>query len=288
MLVESLLPLGKLDPGLREPHTPLQIGEFADGAALAEQVGLDAVLVEETKDDPFQLLALGATTTSDVQLGTSVAMAFPRSPTITAMHAWTLQKYSRGRFTLGLGSQVRRIVTDRFSADFDRPAKRMGEYVQAMRTVWNMERGERAPFRGEPATAAVAVEEIEQVGVDHAQLRPSGRRCGRRRGVVIGLFQPQQGIAAVVPEQANYVTDGTAHRQGCAGRYRQFDIDRVGPVSAEPGSGRGPRVHVLRGHPQRLARAQRELVAMLRINVRNQEFRAEPDPHGFQRLALGA
>ncbi|MFW2381456.1 MAG: LLM class F420-dependent oxidoreductase, partial [Acidimicrobiales bacterium] len=64
MIVESLLPLGKLDPGLREPETPLDIGKFAAMAKTAEDVGLGAVLVEETKDDPFQLLALGATSTS--------------------------------------------------------------------------------------------------------------------------------------------------------------------------------------------------------------------------------
>ena len=68
MLVETLLPLGKLDPGLREPDTPLHIGDFATGAAQAEGLGFDAVLVEETKDDPFQLLALGAANTSTVGL----------------------------------------------------------------------------------------------------------------------------------------------------------------------------------------------------------------------------
>ena len=106
MKVESLLPLGKLDPGLREPETPLDIRGFARLAERAEAVGLDAILVEETKDDPFQLLALGSTTTERIQLGTSVAMAFPRSPTVTAMSAWSLQKLSNGRFLLGLGTQV--------------------------------------------------------------------------------------------------------------------------------------------------------------------------------------
>ena len=91
LIVESLLPLGKLDPGLREPETPLHIRNFAAMAKTAEDVGLDAVLVEETKDDPFQLLALGATSTSRIQLGTSVAIATPRSPTVTAMSAWSLQ-----------------------------------------------------------------------------------------------------------------------------------------------------------------------------------------------------
>ena len=137
MLVESLLPLGKLDPGLREPETPLRITDFADGARTAEEAGLNAVLVEETKDDPYQLLALGATTTSTIRLGTSVAMAFPRSPTITAMSAWSLQKLSNGRFELGLGSQVRAHVERRYGLAWSAPAPWMREYVGAVRAVWN-------------------------------------------------------------------------------------------------------------------------------------------------------
>ncbi|MEL7155027.1 MAG: TIGR03617 family F420-dependent LLM class oxidoreductase [Actinomycetota bacterium] len=137
MLIESLLPLGKLDPGLREPDTPLHIAEFAAGAAAAEQLGLDAVLVEETKDDPFQLLALGAAATSTIGLGTSVAMAFPRSPTVTAMSAWSLQKLSGGRFLLGLGTQVRAHVQRRYGLDWHPPAPWMRDYIRAMRAVWH-------------------------------------------------------------------------------------------------------------------------------------------------------
>lgn len=136
MLIETLLPLGKLDPGLREPDTPLHIADFAAGAHQAEAIGYDAVLVEETKDDPFQLLALAAATTTTVGIGTSVAMAFPRSPTITAMSAWSLQKLSRGRFVLGLGSQVRGHVRRRYGMDWHPPAPWMRDYVGAVRAVW--------------------------------------------------------------------------------------------------------------------------------------------------------
>ncbi len=137
MLVETLLPLGKLDPGLREPDTPLHIADFSAGAAHAEELGVDAVLVEETKDDPYQLLALGAAATSSIGIGTSVAMAFPRSPTITAMSAWSLQKLSHGRFVLGLGSQVRGHVRRRFGMDWHAPAPWMRDYILAMRSVWD-------------------------------------------------------------------------------------------------------------------------------------------------------
>jgi probable F420-dependent oxidoreductase len=136
VLVESLLPLGKVDPGLREPETPLHISEFAAGAARAEELGLDAVLVEETKDDPFQLLALGAAATRSIGIGTSVAMAFPRSPMITAMSAWSLQKLSRGRFVLGLGSQVRAHIQRRYGLAWSAPAPWMRDYVGAIRAIW--------------------------------------------------------------------------------------------------------------------------------------------------------
>ncbi len=136
MIVESLLPLGKLDPGLREPDTPLDIRRFAELARVAEDVGLGAVLVEETKDDPFQLLALGAASTSTIGLGTSVAMAFPRSPTVTAMSAWSLQKLSGGRFVLGLGTQVRAHIERRYGGTWSAPAPWMRDYVNAMRAIW--------------------------------------------------------------------------------------------------------------------------------------------------------
>jgi probable F420-dependent oxidoreductase len=136
VLIESLLPLGKLDPGIREPDTHLPIGDFAAASLVAEDAGLDAVLVEETKEDPFQLLALAAAATSRVQLGTSVAMAFPRSPAITAMSAWSLQKLSGGRFVLGLGSQVRAHVERRFGIPWQAPAPWMRDYIGAVRAIW--------------------------------------------------------------------------------------------------------------------------------------------------------
>lgn len=148
MKIETLLPLGKLDPGLREPDTPLRIDQFADGARRAEAIGFDAVLVEETKDDPFQLLALGAAATTTIGVGTSVAMAFPRSPTVTAMSAWSLQKLSRGRFTLGLGTQVRAHVTRRYGVPWSPPAPWMRDYVGAVRAVWRTWQ-ERVPLRYE-------------------------------------------------------------------------------------------------------------------------------------------
>ncbi len=106
MRVETLLPLGKVDPGLRAPETPFDITSVGEQARLVKALGYDRLVIEETKDDPFVVLAAAAAATSTLGLGTSVAIAFPRSPTSMALTAWSLQKLSGGRFVLGLGSQV--------------------------------------------------------------------------------------------------------------------------------------------------------------------------------------
>jgi probable F420-dependent oxidoreductase len=127
-------------------------GPYAFLPELARQVeghGFDAAWVSETSQESIvqATVCLGATTRIDV--GTNITLAFPRSPTITAMHTWDLNELSGERFIIGLGSQVKRIIEERFSSEFSQPAKRMAEYVQAMQTVWRMERGEDVTFDGE-------------------------------------------------------------------------------------------------------------------------------------------
>lgn len=118
-------------------------------ARQAESHGFDAVWVSETGQESIVQATVCLTATSEIQVGTNITLAFPRSPTITAMQAWDLDELSGGRFIVGLGSQVKRIIEERFSAEFDQPAKRMAEYVQAMRTVWRIERGEDVTFDGD-------------------------------------------------------------------------------------------------------------------------------------------
>jgi probable F420-dependent oxidoreductase len=135
--LETLLPLGKVDPGLRAPEVPLDLSTVAANARLLEEIGYYGMVVEETKDDPFVLLALAAPATRRLRLATSVAIAFPRSPAVTAMSAWTLQKLSGGRFTLGLGPQVRAHIERRYGVAWSPPAPWMREYVTAVRAIWN-------------------------------------------------------------------------------------------------------------------------------------------------------
>src|SRR6185369_17900910 len=86
---------------------------------------------------PYVLMALAAQATERLKIGTSVAMAFPRSPTVTAMSAWTLAKLSKGRFTLGLGSQVKAHIERRFGLPWSPAGPWMREYVGAVRALWD-------------------------------------------------------------------------------------------------------------------------------------------------------
>ncbi|WP_018334375.1 TIGR03617 family F420-dependent LLM class oxidoreductase [Actinomycetospora chiangmaiensis] len=108
-----------------------------------EQGGFDGLFVGETSSDPYLSLTLAAADSDRATLGTSIALAFPRSPMTTAVAAWDLQRASGGRFVLGLGSQVRKHVERRFSAPFERPAARLADYVRAVKASWSAFSGER-------------------------------------------------------------------------------------------------------------------------------------------------
>jgi probable F420-dependent oxidoreductase len=116
----------------------------------AGELGYDTVLGVETQHDPFLTLAIAAQEPSKLELGTGIALAFTKSPVATAYIAWDLQAMSGGRFSLGLGSQVKGHVTRRFGMPWSKPAQRMRDYVGAMRACWkNWQSGEPLDFRSE-------------------------------------------------------------------------------------------------------------------------------------------
>lgn len=106
-------------------------------AKRAEKLGFDGLLVPEAIHDPFLMAALALEHTHGLTVATSVALAFPRSPTITAYSAWDLQAMSGGRFRLGLGSQVKGNVVGRYGVAWSPPVARMRDYVGALRAVWD-------------------------------------------------------------------------------------------------------------------------------------------------------
>ena len=119
-------------------------------AARLEAQGLDCGVIFESSRDPFLQVLLAAQKTSRLEIATGVAIAFARSPMIVAQTANDLQALSRGRFVLGLGSQVKAHIEKRFSMPWSRPAARMREFVSAIRAIWRAwETGERLEFRGE-------------------------------------------------------------------------------------------------------------------------------------------
>jgi probable F420-dependent oxidoreductase len=122
----------------------------ADHARRLEELGVDGAFTFEGPHDVFTPLILAAGTTSRLELATNVAIAFPRNPVQLAHQAYDLQLLSEGRFTLGLGSQIRAQVEKRYGASFDRPIARMRELVGALRAIFaTWETGERLDFRGE-------------------------------------------------------------------------------------------------------------------------------------------
>ena len=115
-------------------RTPQQI---AASARRAERLGFDTYSSSETNHNPFLPLAIAAEHTETIGLRTSIALAFARSPMDVAYIGWDLQAMSNGRFTLGLGSQVRGHIVRRFGMNWSAPAPRMREYIQALRHIWN-------------------------------------------------------------------------------------------------------------------------------------------------------
>lgn len=150
MLVETQLPLGKVDPGLREADRPVAVDRVPEDARLVERLGFDGLALTETKEDPFVVMALAAAATQQIRLTTAVAIAFARSPTSAAMTAWTLQRASRGRFVLGLGTQVKGHIVRRYGMEWSAPGPWIEEYVAAVRAVWDTwQNGARLDFHGD-------------------------------------------------------------------------------------------------------------------------------------------
>jgi probable F420-dependent oxidoreductase len=115
-----------------------------------ERLGYDGLLTAEAKHDPFLPLVLAAEHTEHVELATSIVVALGRTPITVAVMAQDLQGASKGRFTLGLGSQVRAHIERRYSMPWSHPAARMREFVLALRAIWRCFDGESVlDFRGE-------------------------------------------------------------------------------------------------------------------------------------------
>ena len=128
----------------------LDLAKSAESAKEAEAAGYSGAWTAETNHDPFFPLLLAAEHTQRMELGTSIAVAFARNPMTLANIGWDLQSYSKGRFILGLGSQIKPHITKRFSMEWSHPAARMREMIMAIRAIWDTwENGTPLNFRGD-------------------------------------------------------------------------------------------------------------------------------------------
>jgi probable F420-dependent oxidoreductase len=113
------------------------LAEIPAYAPAVEQMGFDGLWTTESQHDPFLPLTLAASSTARITLGTAIAVAFPRSPTILAHTAWDLQSLARGRFVLGLGTQVKGHIERRFGLTWESPGPKLREYLMALRAIWD-------------------------------------------------------------------------------------------------------------------------------------------------------
>ena len=178
-------------------------------AAFLEDCGFDGIMTAETTNDPFLPLTLAAEHTSRTELITAIAVAFARNPMSLAHLGHDLNAFSKGRFVLGLGSQIRPHIQRRFSMTWSRPAARMKEMVQALHAIWDCwYDGKPLEFRGEFYTHTLMTPAFS----------PDNIRYGR----------PKTMLAAVGPrmtEAAAAVTDGIILHPFTTERYiREFTL----------------------------------------------------------------
>ena len=211
--------------------------ETAELARTLETNGFSGMLYTETSEVPWMKIAAAATAAPSLHFSTGIAVAFPRSPMVSAAVAWELAHNTQGRFRLGLGSQVKGHVVRRYSAEFAPPAARMRDYVAAVKACFRAFRGdERLAHDGPyyqlsylPAAWSPPRHEYGDVKVDISAVGPIMTRVAGE--VADGVHvHPLHSMHYIEHRLLPDVRAGAE----AAGRYAD-DIDLIIPVFAAPG-----------------------------------------------------
>lgn len=126
-----------------------QMSGAADEARRLADIGYDGVYSLEGSWDPFFPLALASEHAPELDIATGIAVAFPRNPSHIAYQAWDLQTFSKGKFSLGIGSQIKAHIEKRFGVEFSQPAARMREYILAVKAFFDCwQNGSKLNFEG--------------------------------------------------------------------------------------------------------------------------------------------
>lgn len=188
-----------------------------------ERLGFDGVVAAEIRNDPFLILGLGAAATERVELRTGIAVAFARSPMTTAYSAHDLQVFSRGRFTLGLGSQIQAHITKRFGMPWQGPARQMADFIRALHAIWDCwYDGKPLNYRGDCYRHTLMTPDFT----------PQETRYGRPRVVMAA-------VGPLMITTAARAADGILVHTFCTPQYLEQEIlPRVTATLAESGRSR--------------------------------------------------
>jgi probable F420-dependent oxidoreductase len=151
------------------PTTPA--ASVPDEARRVAGLGYDGLFTAETSHDPFIPLALAATASPGLTLGTAIAVAFPRSPMVTAQVAWDLAAMSQGRFILGLGTQVKPHIVRRFGMEWTTATARLRDYIDALRAIWtSFQTGEGLRFDSDEYRFTLLTPFFNPGPIDHPEV----------------------------------------------------------------------------------------------------------------------
>ena len=158
MKIDYYLPDGPLDA---VPHL----------VARARDMGYDGVFTADTAHEPFLPIVAAVPAGRGMDFGTAIAVAFARSPMVVAQTAWDLASLARGRFLLGLGTQIKPHVERRFSMPWGAPARRLAEFIRALRAIWDSwQNGTRLRFRGEFYSFSLMTPFFDPGPIDHPEI----------------------------------------------------------------------------------------------------------------------
>ena len=168
-------------------------------AKAAEEAGYDVIGCGELSHDSIITMTIAAAATKKIDIQTSVTIAFPRSPFVLAMESWDIQQLSNGRFTIGLGSQVKGHNERRFGGKWMPPGPRMREFIQMMRAVWDSwQNGTKPEFLGKEYTYTLMTPNFNpgplQCGLPKIGLAMVGPVMARVAGEVADVIMPHGGI----------------------------------------------------------------------------------------------
>lgn len=196
------------------PGSTIGTESIVEQAKKLESLGFDRAFTAETSRDPFNPLVLASHATTNLELGTGIAVAFARNPMNVAVAAQDLNVYSNGRFRLGLGSQIKPHITRRFSMPWHGAAKQMREFVQAVHAIWD------SWFDGVPLDYQG---EFYQYSLMTPEFSPTTE----------GLKRPPILLAAVGPlmlKTAAQVADGLIVHPFCTEQYlKEVIVPRIEP-----------------------------------------------------------